>query len=54
MIVDSIRRLPVDRIVLDGEAVCLRPDGHPDYRALRSHQACGKARLMAFDHLGRG
>ena len=29
MIVDAILRLPVDRIVLEGEAVCLRPDGHP-------------------------
>ncbi len=47
MIVDAIRRLPVDRIVLDGEAVCLRPDGHPDFHARRSRQACRGARLMA-------
>ena len=52
MIVDAIRRLPVERIVLDGEAVCLRPDGHPDFRALRSRQACPEARLMVFDLLG--
>ena len=31
------------------DAVCLRPDGHPDFHALQSRQACREARLMAFD-----
>jgi hypothetical protein len=33
------------------EAVCRRPDGHPDFRAFRSRQACREARLMAFNLL---
>ena len=42
MIVDAIRRLPVDRIVLDGEAVCPRPNDHPDFLS-----APGLAKLAA-------
>src|SRR5918998_3270908 len=29
-IVKAIERLPVRSVVIDGEAVCLRPDGLPD------------------------
>jgi hypothetical protein len=45
---------PGGQIALDGEAVCLRPDGRPDLHALRSRQAGCEARLMAFDLLGLG
>jgi len=37
--------------VIDGEAVCLREDGRPDFDALRSRRACQDARLIAFDLL---
>ena len=42
-IVDAIRRLPAERIVLDGEAVCLRPDGYPDFPCASVRQACREA-----------
>jgi ATP-dependent DNA ligase len=51
-IVAAIERLPVESIVLDGEAVCLLPDGRPDFGVLRSKHACREARLIAFDLLG--
>ena len=39
-IIAAIKRLPVESIVMDGEAVCLLEDGRPDFHALRSKQAC--------------
>ncbi len=51
-IMKAIRALPVERLVLDGEAVCLRDDGHPDFHALRSKRGCRDACLMTFDLLG--
>lgn len=48
----AIRRLPWSSVILDGEAVCLREDGHPDFHALRSKTAGQDARLVAFDLLG--
>jgi len=56
-IVAAIKRLPVGAVTIDGEAVCLLPDGRPDFHALRAKQACRDARLVAFDLLevdGRG
>jgi bifunctional non-homologous end joining protein LigD len=50
-IMDAIRALPTDSIVIDGETVCLREDGYPDSHALRSKTACREARLIAFDLL---
>ena len=47
----AIKQLPVESIVLDGEAVCLREDGRPDFHALRSKHACKDARLIAYDLL---
>jgi bifunctional non-homologous end joining protein LigD len=51
-IVEAVRELPADTFVLDGEAVCLRPDGRPDFHALKSPEACKGARLVTFDLLG--
>src|SRR5215212_5433022 len=36
---EAVERLPVESIVLDGEAVCLTDDGRSDFHALRS-KAC--------------
>jgi hypothetical protein len=43
--VEALERLPVETIVLDGEAVCLLEDGRPDFHALRLKQACRGVRL---------
>ena len=51
-IAEAIARLPVESVILDGEAVCLLEDGRPDFHALRSRQACRDARLIAYDLLG--
>ena len=37
----AMARLPVESVILDGEAVCLLEDGRPDLHALRSRHACG-------------
>jgi bifunctional non-homologous end joining protein LigD len=50
-IVAAVQRLEVDDVVIDGEAVCLLPDGRPDFHALQSKRACQDARLIAFDLL---
>ena len=47
----GIRALPVASIILDGEAVAIRPDGYDDFHALRSSAGCRSARLIAFDIL---
>ena len=51
-IVAALERLHVESVILDGEAVCLLPDGRPDFGALRSRRACRDAPLIAFDLLG--
>jgi bifunctional non-homologous end joining protein LigD len=51
LIADAIARLPVESVILDGEAVCLLEDGRPDFHALRSRKACRDARLIAYDLL---
>ena len=51
-IAEAIALLPVEGVILDGEAVCLLEDGRPDFHALRSRQACREARLIAYDLLG--
>ena len=50
-IVAAIGALPVKSITLDGEAVCLREDGRPDFNRLRTAEGCAEARLIAFDLL---
>ncbi len=47
----AVLKLPCETIVLDGEAVCLREDGRPDFNAMRTRAACHEARLIAFDLL---
>jgi bifunctional non-homologous end joining protein LigD len=47
----AMARLPVEDVIIDGEAVCLLEDGRPDFHALRSRQACRDARLIAYDLL---
>ena len=53
-IVAALKRLELDDAVIDGEAVCLLPDGRPDFGALRSKHSCREARLIAFDLLSNG
>jgi bifunctional non-homologous end joining protein LigD len=48
---EAVRALPVDRVVLDGEAVVFRPDGHSDFVALRTNRGAAQASLVTFDLL---
>lgn len=45
---DAVRGLEVDRAVLDGEAVVLRPDGYCDFEAMLDRRS-QQATLVAFD-----
>ena len=47
----AVRVLPADDVVLDGEAVVLRHDGHSDFSALRAKYGAAEATLIAFDLL---
>ena len=48
-IVESAAKLKVTSVTLDGEAVCCRDDGIPDFDALHSQAHDQKVCLMAFD-----
>ena len=48
-IADAVRALPVDTVLIDGEAVVFRPDGHSDFAALRTRAGGEQASLVAFD-----
>jgi ATP-dependent DNA ligase len=37
----AMARLPIEDVIIDGEAVCLLENGRPDFHALRSRHACG-------------
>ena len=50
-IADAVRSLPVDKALIDGEAVVFRPDGHSDFAALRTKAGGEQASLVAFDIL---
>jgi bifunctional non-homologous end joining protein LigD len=50
-IAEAIRALPVDHVMIDGEAVVFHPDGHSDFTALRSNRGAAEASLVAFDLL---
>ena len=50
-IVQAVRALPVEDVILDGEAVVLRPDGHSDFAALGTNRGADAAQLVAFDLL---
>ena len=47
----AIRALPIDNVLIDGEAVAFRPDGHCDFAALRTKGGAAAASLVAFDLL---
>jgi ATP-dependent DNA ligase len=46
-----VRRLPVESVINDGEAVCLLEDGRTHFHVLRSRDACRDARRIAYDLL---
>ena len=48
---EAVRSLPVDKALIDGEAVVFRQDGHSDFVALRSKAGGEMALLVAFDLL---
>jgi bifunctional non-homologous end joining protein LigD len=50
-IIEALGQLPVESVTLDGEAVCLREDGRPDFNRLRTKRGCAEARFIAFDLL---
>jgi ATP-dependent DNA ligase len=50
-IAEAIRALPVDHVMIDGEAVVFRPDGHSDFTALRTDRGAAQASLVAYDLL---
>ena len=50
-IAEAVRALPVDGVLLDGEAVVFKPDGHSDFAALRTNRGAEQASFVAFDLL---
>jgi bifunctional non-homologous end joining protein LigD len=50
-IAEAVRALPVGGVLLDGEAVVLRPDGHSDFAALRTNKGAAQASFVAYDLL---
>jgi bifunctional non-homologous end joining protein LigD len=50
-IAEAVRTLPVDHVMIDGEAVVFRPDGHSDFTALRTNRGAAEASLVAYDLL---
>src|SRR5437868_4871377 len=47
----SLADLPVKSVLLDGEAVVMRPDGSQDFEALRTKAGAAGAAYFAFDVL---
>jgi bifunctional non-homologous end joining protein LigD len=50
-IAEALCSLAVESVLLDGEAVAARPDGHSDFAALRTKAGSARACLVAFDLL---
>ena len=50
-IAEAVRALPVDHVMIDGEAVVFRPS---DFGALRSNRGAAEASLVTFDLLQFG
>ena len=50
-IAEAVGALPVDKAMLDGEAVVFLPDGHSDFAALRTKDGGERASFVAFDLL---
>jgi bifunctional non-homologous end joining protein LigD len=48
-IAEAIRALRVDHVMIDGEAMVFRPDGHSDFTALRTNRGAAQASLVAYD-----
>jgi bifunctional non-homologous end joining protein LigD len=48
---EAVAALPGGDLMIDGEAVVLRPDGHSDFNALRSRSGAASATMVAFDLL---
>jgi bifunctional non-homologous end joining protein LigD len=46
---DAVAALPVDTVVIDGEAILLRPDNTSNFNGLRSRQGQAEAILVAYD-----
>jgi bifunctional non-homologous end joining protein LigD len=46
---DAVAALPVEKAVIDGEAVVMRPDNSFDFQALRSRHGQAEAILVAYD-----
>jgi bifunctional non-homologous end joining protein LigD len=51
LIVDALSSLPVQSIIIDGEAVWCGADGKPDFDKLHSHAYDAEVMLYAFDLL---
>jgi len=51
VVVEALKRLRVASVVLDGEAVCVGPDGLPDFEALWNRTNDTGVLLFAFDLL---
>ena len=47
----AVRSLPAERILIDGEAVALLPDGRGDFEALRTKAGAAVAAYVVFDLL---
>jgi bifunctional non-homologous end joining protein LigD len=47
----TVRSLPAERILIDGEAVALRPDGRSDFETLRTQAGAVAAAYVVFDLL---
>ena len=50
-IAEAVRALPFDHVMIDGEAVVFRPDGHSDFTALRTNRGAAEASFVGYDLL---
>jgi len=50
-IAEAVRGLPVENVLIDGEAVALRPDGRSEFEAIRTKVGAATAVYVAFDLL---
>ena len=50
-IAEAVYDLPVEHVLIDGEAVVIRPDGHSDFEALGTKAGSATAAYVVFDLL---
>jgi bifunctional non-homologous end joining protein LigD len=50
-VAEAVCSLATESVLIDGEAVAVRPDGHSDFAALRTKAGSARACLVAFDLL---